>query len=206
MKLVWMGKYNGPEQLPKGDLPVKANKYKEPKTTFEINLVAGAYAIPVTVITIILILIKYPIVSDVLILFKMFNFGGFILGFLMILPHELLHAIIFPKDAEVGLWVVPKGLMAFVHCVEPISKWRFIFLSLLPSIIFGFIPFLVWLFMPYGYSNIHSFLLSFSIVNLLFGVGDYMNVVNTLVQVPEGAMVQLSGFHSYWYEIKKDCV
>ncbi len=119
-----------------------------------------------------------------------------------ILPHEYLHAISFPKDSDVDLWIAPKSLMAFVHCVSPVSKWRFIYLSLLPNLLFGFLPFLLWLILPLEYTVISELLFSFSALNLTLGMGDYLNVYNTITQVPNNAMTQLSGFHSYWYEIE----
>ena len=31
------------------------------------------------------------------------------------------------------------------------------------------------------------------------GSGDFMNIYNTIKQVPKGAMTQISGFNSYWF-------
>lgn len=195
MKLIWKGRYNGPEQLPKGNLPEEAVKYKEPTNTLMVNVVAGLFTIPVLFLIVVVTVLKRPVGAD---LPNMFNLWGLLLAFLMILPHELLHAVMFPKEAEVGLWIAPKSLMVFVHCVEPITKWRFILLSFLPSFVFGIVPLSVWLIIPYETSPINNALYSFACLSLLFGVGDLMNIWNTLLQVPNGAMTQISGFHSYW--------
>jgi hypothetical protein len=195
MKLVWKGCYKGQEYLPKGNLPENAVKYKEPKNTLILNIVAAAYSIPVIFFISIATALKLPKGVGFP---SMFNSWGVLLAALMILPHEFLHASCFPKGAEVGIWVAPKSLLAFVHCVEPVSKNRFIFISLLPNIVFGLLPFIVWFIVPYDVPG-NNILYSFACVSLLFGSGDYMNICNTLLQVPNGALTQLSGFHSYWF-------
>lgn len=71
-------------------------------------------------------------------------------------------------------------------------------MSLMPSIVFGLLPLILWLFIP-EHNQISNFLLCFGSINLLVGAGDYLNVFNALVQMPKGAVTQMSGFHSYWY-------
>ncbi|MPN54176.1 hypothetical protein SDC9_201845 [bioreactor metagenome] len=120
------------------------------------------------------------------------------MSFLTLLPHEFLHAVCFGKDAEVDLYISVKNLLIFVVSTHPISKARFIFLSLCPNLVFGWLPLLVWAVLPYNeaYSNI---LYSFSLICVMLGVGDYLNVFNAIRQMPKGSMQQLSGFHSYLF-------
>jgi len=127
-----------------------------------------------------------------------FTLLGFILSFMTLLPHELLHGICFGKAAEVELLIAPKQLALFVVSNQPISKARFIFLSLFPNLTFGWLPLAVWMLLPYSavYSD-HLF--TFSAVSVLFGIGDYLNVFNAIRQMPKGSMQQLSGFSSYWF-------
>lgn len=197
MKLVWKGIYNKIEQLPLGDLPENAVKYKEPKNILMLNIVAGLYTVPVIILVVVVTLLKRPIGAEIP---SMIHIFGVALALLMIVPHELLHAICFPKDAEVGVWFAPKSLMAFVYSIVPVSKNRFIFISLLPSIVFGALPLTIWCMLPYSVSSFNNTLYSFACWSLFFGAGDYMNVINTIFQVPKGGMTQLSGFHSYWYK------
>ncbi|MBN2893828.1 MAG: DUF3267 domain-containing protein [Bacteroidales bacterium] len=108
----------------------------------------------------------------------------------------MIHAICFPKNAEVEFWYSKKHMMAFVHSNSPLTKNRFIFLSTAPMMILGFIPLLVWTFTDFRFS---AQLFSFGSISLLFSGGDLMNIVNTLKQVPKNGMVQNSGFNSYWF-------
>ena len=115
-----------------------------------------------------------------------------LLSVFVIVPHEFLHAICFKGD--VYLYFDPKKLVAFVHGTESMSKARFIFLSLLPNIVFGFVPFIAFL--------INRELLIFGLFGAIcisMGFGDYINVFNAATQMPKGARTYMKGFHSYWY-------
>ncbi len=120
------------------------------------------------------------------------------MAILMIIPHEFLHAIVFPKGEKVELWASPMALAVFVVSTAPISKGRFIFLSLLPNIVFGLIPLIIWILLPQNLA-ITEIVFSFASLSLLLGVGDYLNVFNAARQMPKGAIQQLSGMNSYWY-------
>lgn len=198
MKLIWKGKFEGEEQLPVGTLPEDAVKFREPETPAKLNLVASLFIIPVIFLIVLAIIVKGQIDTGI-VHFEMFNILGMILAFFMVLPHEFLHAIAFPREAEVEVWYSIKNMMAFVVSTCPTSKKRFIFLSLLPSIIFGFIPLIAWIFIPSELSQISDIVFSFAGFSLMFGVGDFLNVFNAATQMPKNSITQLSGFHSYWY-------
>lgn len=198
MKLIWKGRFYNEKQLPIGNLPDNAVIFKEPKNIAMLNLVASIFLIPVIIIVGIAIYIKTQLGANVN-FFDIFNLFGILLSFLMIIPHEFLHAIIFPKEAEVEFWYSTTNLMAFVISTCPMSKLRFIFLSLLPNIIFGFIPLIIWIFIPLEFSIISKILLSFATFSLTMGIGDFLNVYNATLQMPKNSTTQLSGFHSYWY-------
>lgn len=198
MKLVVKGKYTGPEQLSAADLPKNAVRYKEPETPTQLNLVASLFTLPAVIICLGALYLKFGRITfeD---FFDMYNLWALLGAILIIVPHEMLHAICFPKNAVVELWYSLKNMMAFVHSVTPTPKGRFIFLSILPTLVFGIAPLIVWLIIPTTNMALSSFLFSFAALNLLLGVGDYLNIYNTLRQVPNGAMTVLSEFHSYWY-------
>lgn len=139
MKLIWKGKYEGEEQLPVGNLPDNAVRFKEPEAPAKLNVIASLFIIPVIMITAAAVIIKMQLKEGNSYHINL-NIFGIILAFLMVFPHELLHAIAFPKEAEVEVWYSIKNMMAFVVSTCPTSKLRFIFISLLPSIAFGFIP------------------------------------------------------------------
>jgi hypothetical protein len=197
MKLIYKGVYKDPEQLDKGDLPENAVMFKEPDNPVQLNIIASLYAIPPFVLIVAFTVLHrylYDIGDDNLLTITLW---GLLLALLSMFPHELLHALCFGKKSEVHLYIIPKQLMAFVYCTAPITKVRFIFLSLLPNLVLGWIPLLIWVLMPPHYWD--SLLFTFALLNILFGCGDYMNIFNAARQMPKGSLQQLSGFHSYWY-------
>jgi len=197
MNLEFKGFYKNVEQLPVADLPERAVKFKEPDSMLKLNLIASLFVIPVIILIILAIALKsYLFGEDIYMVY--FNLWAIILALLTIFPHEVLHAICFPKDQKVQLWLMPAFLGAFVVSTAPISKRRFIFLSLLPNIVFGLLPLIIWIFLPIE-SEFAASILTFSVLCLLFGVGDYLNVFNAIWQMPKGSIQQLSGMNSYWY-------
>ncbi len=189
MKLHYMGKYDlNPDSLPQREHMPNAVKFREPSAK-RAALVGNILAI------IIYVLLAIPaffrcyaeIVAD-----EWQILLGALASLLIIFPHELLHAVCFKED--VYLYTNWKQGMVFVIGPEDMSKGRFVFLSLLPNLIFGFLPYILGLIFPNC-----LFLLSLGCTATSMGAGDYMNAFNALTQMPKGARTYLCGFHSYWY-------
>lgn len=206
MRLVYKGVYKDESQLPKGNLPHNAVKFIESKNPSELFVATLFCTLPILFIIMLFVICNmllyngFPTAGDMLYLIVN-NIGGMLLGFivsfLFLIPNVLLRSICFGKNAEVELFLAPSQLMLFAVSVEPITKARFICLSSLPSLAFGWIPLLIWTIIPY--SEVSAFLFSFACFSILFGVGDYLNIVNAIRQMPKGSMQQLSGFNSYWF-------
>ncbi|MCL1787401.1 MAG: DUF3267 domain-containing protein [Defluviitaleaceae bacterium] len=82
--------------------------------------------------------------------------------------------------------------------MQPISKARFIWLSLFPNIVLGWLPLAVWAFMPF-HPVLSNGLFVFGMLATVCGAGDYYNAYNAARQMPKGSMQQLSGMNSYWF-------
>lgn len=189
MKFHFAGKYNGDENsLPQREHPENYVQFKEAEDmklfAVIINVFAG--------IIIIALLFLVNIVSE-----KDFSctegLWGMAFPVLTLVPHEFLHALCFKKD--VYMYNNLKQGMMFVCGIEDMSKTRFIMMGLCPNIVFGFIPFILFLIFP----NL-VFLGTFGALAIGMGAGDYYNIFNALTQVPKGAKIYNSGFHSYWYK------
>lgn len=121
------------------------------------------------------------------------------INILLTVLHELIHAVTVPQGHEVQVWsYLDKGAM-FVFFPEPVSRLRFVAVSLAPNIVLAFIPWLILLvaapLLPgqaYWWIFIQAFLMSVG------GIGDYANVWHTLTQVPKGGLVHSYGLNSYW--------
>jgi len=190
MKIHYGGKYDKDEsKLPHREPEAGAVMFKEPEDTKTFSIIANIFALLVFV----LLMIPFLIVSrDYVRVGSMGYVWGGLLSLVAIVPHELLHAICFREDVYV--YQNLKQAMCFVCGTESMSKAHFIFMSLLPNLVFGLIPFVIFLMHPYmigvGF---------FGVACICCGCGDYINVFFALTQMPKGAKTYLSGMHSYWY-------
>ncbi len=73
------------------------------------------------------------------------------------------------------------------------TKARFVLMSLFPNLVFGFVPFVVFLCNPQW-----DLLGMFAALCISMGFGDYINVFNALTQMPKGAKTYLYKYSSYW--------
>lgn len=185
MKLIYKGTYDGnPENLPCGKHQPNAVKFKEFENTKE----AGIFVNIVGCVLMIILILVFGVRSGI----ENFNTWGCLLAILTLFPHEILHAICFKE--EVYLYTNWKQGMLFVVGPEVMSKSRFIFMSLLPNLVFGLIPFIVYLIYP------NLYLLGvFGAITIGMGAGDYYNVFNALTQMPGGAKTYLYHFNFYWF-------
>ena len=91
MKLHFIGKYSGNEQdLPQREHPDGSIKFKEPENMNKFSKIINLYSI---IIVIVLIIIMY-------ITTKSLNLSiiGILLALVCMIPHELLHAVVFKSD------------------------------------------------------------------------------------------------------------
>lgn len=187
MRLHYKGAYDlDPGSLPQSGHRPGAVPFKEVRDTKALSVIANGLCV------VIIILLGVPAVfrgRDTFSLNQMIP--ACVLPMAALLPHELLHAACFRED--VYLYTNLRQGMLFVIGPEDMSKLRFIFMSLLPNLVFGFIPYIIGMLLP------NMALAFFGALCIGMGAGDYYNVFNTLTQVPNGARVYSYQFHSYWY-------
>ena len=187
MKIKYMGAFSGNEE----DLPRKPHR---PGTVQLREHYMKKLALRANVIALVIIAFLFAILAFQ----SWFTVDGwsFVLGALASLvcaiPHEYIHAICFRETAYI--YTNLKQGMLFVVGPEDMTKGRFIFMSLLPSIVFGLIPYAAGLVLH------NVFLATLGATSLGMGSGDYINVWNALWQMPKGALTYLYGFHSFWYQ------
>lgn len=190
MKLHYRGKYNlDPATLPTCKHQPNAVKFKEVASTKELAVIANGIAIALMILLAIPVYLKYKGL-----LFDYFDemMVGAMLPLLTMFPHELIHALCFKED--VYLYTNFKQGLLFVVGCETMSKHRFIFMSLLPNIVFGFLPYMI------SFLGIQYLTLAvLGVIAIGMGAGDYYNVFNALIQMPKGARTYLYQMNSYWY-------
>lgn len=195
VKLIYKGKYHSEADLPVRFHPEGSVPFREPNDMRKLAVLLNAVSLPLFIaVGLGFVLRVLPYIGQNLYPVSI----GIFLSLLMLFPHELLHALCF--KGEVELWTNLRMGMLFVVGTEDMTKARFVFLSLLPNLVFGWIPYILFLIHPQW-----VVLGALGAMGIPMGVGDYYNVYNCLTQVPKGGIVYMSGMHSYWYLPKEVC-
>lgn len=197
MKFHYMGKFDGNyDALPTREHEPDYVPFKEPSAK-KLPLIINAIALVIAIVLIIPVMVvsgEYIggfIDSHGFLMFFAFWLAICLLTLVVILPHEFLHGLCFKGDVYMYT-NLSKGL-CFVVGPELFSKSRFVLMSLLPNIVFGLIPYVIWIIFP------NLWYLGFwGAIGMSMGGGDYMNALNALVQMPKGAKTYLHGMNSFW--------
>lgn len=188
MKLHYSGKYNlDPESLPHGTHQPNAVPFREAKNSKTLSMIANGLSLVIFAVLGVFAFLRGRADWDYIQLMC-----GCLASTLILFPHELLHAVCFKED--VYLYTNWKQGMLFVVGPETMSKGRFIFMSLLPNLVFGLIPYTVGMIFPQM-----TFCLAFGTLSAMMGAGDYYNAFNAATQMPKGARTYLYQFNSFWY-------
>lgn len=123
---------------------------------------------------------------------------GIAAGMLCCFLHELLHALPQPQGARVYIGLIPDGFIFYMKCAAPLTKRRFIFMSLLPMVL-GLIPLILFIVSPVQWKALNSLMWPMAMIGLISPSPDYMTVYHILREVPAGAYIQDGGDGLYWY-------
>lgn len=122
---------------------------------------------------------------------------GIAIGFVLLSVHELLHASVYPKNAQVYIGIV-KPLTFVCLASYPVSKSRFIVIGLLPYIL-GIVPLVLFLIIPLVMPAISGILFGIAGMGLVSPSVDAYNVLQVLRQVPCGSKVQFHKEDIYYF-------
>ena len=183
-------------QYQKGTMSPKAVKVKMPKTTKEIIYKALPFAIPSFVVIFLSVFIKTYVHKQVIV-HPIFTLAGLFIGFAGVLLHELLHALVYPKEASIYIGIYPKSFAAVALVSYPIKKGRFILMSLLP-VSLGIVPMLLFWLVPIDYIVMNSLLFGSSIMGLISPYPDFYHIYQVIRQTPNGCKIQFLGDEMYW--------
>lgn len=190
MKLTFRREFKGDLSV----LPIRevegAVPFKEPESMGKLSLIANGIALVLIILVLIPIFLLHG--RDLFSAHFPQVLLAMILSLAIIPAHELLHAICFRENVDFYTYF-RKGL-CFVVGTESMTKKHFVFMSLLPNLVFGVLPYALFFVFP---SQI--WLGVFGAFNIGAGGGDYINAFNALTQMPKGSLCFMSGMHSYWY-------
>lgn len=197
-KIVWKGIIKSEKDFPTADIPKNVKKIDGEEDMKKMQIKALPFMIPSVLICFICMFAKTFIANE-----KVINIGflflGVIIGFLLILVHELLHAIAFPKNATVYIGVMTKSFTAVALSSSPVNRNRFIFLSILP-IILGLIPLVIFCFSSNSLKELNGILFGMSIMGMVSVYPDIYNIFKILKVVPKKAIIQNNKNETYYFE------
>lgn len=200
----YRGRFSGnPDDLVKGAPHPTATLFKEIDSMAKLGLVANGLAFVILALLFVGTIFLFgwgDARVGLNLLLNWWSLGGMILALAVIIPHEFLHAICFPHDAYIYS-DLRHGLF-FAYSPDPISKGRFLFMSALPNLVFGLVPFVIGAIIRGD--SVGAFLAMMGVLSLAAGAGDYINMANASFQVPHGALVYMTGFRSAWYRPKDE--
>ena len=185
MRLHYAGKYSGnPDDLPYLEHEPGAVEFKEAGDAEKLGKIATVISLVLLFVGIVLAWIR---ARDIFL-----SYGSLFLYVLTIIPHEILHAICFKGD--VFLYQDLAHGMLFIVSPERMSKARFIFKCLLPSIVLGFIPYIIFMINPQL-----QILGTLGALGIATAAGDYYNAYNAMTQMPKNAWAYMHKYSTYWY-------
>lgn len=194
-KIIWEGNQPWDKKYEGMPLHSNAKKIKKPKNIFTVSL---PYGILPMIICFLAVFFKTRSAQSFLFDFR-FILPAFIIGFIFALPlHELFHALCYPKDAEVHIGLCLQKVAAFAISFNPISRRRFILMSLAPMLL-GIMPLLIFIICPVSQKWLLTLCIVPSFMGLISPMPDYMDVCKVLKQVPENAKIQASNEGLFWY-------
>lgn len=192
----YKGKYKDESQLKKGALQPNAVIFKEPNSISGAFLKGALISSPIIVVITIALVLKIGSIKNFTLNIV---FLATMLSFILSFFHEVIHAVCFPKEAEKEIWTKFNEGALFVYCSEPLPKKKFIWMCFAPNLILGYIPFILFIIGIFDFNRSISNLVGISSwIMIVSGIGDYLNIYNTIKQVPKNADVFNYGFHSYW--------
>lgn len=197
LNIKWIGliKDEDIKKYQKGELDKNAVKIKMPKSSSEQMIKALPFLIPVIIVMFLAMFIKTYIAKDMVVK-GWAIFIGLIIGFVLLSVHELLHAIVYPKKVNKYIGIV-KPFSAVALASYPLSKTRFIVMSLLPYIL-GIIPLICFILSSSSNLILNAILWGMAFMGLASPYPDAYNVYQVIKQVPKDKKVQFYEDDTYY--------
>lgn len=196
-KTIWKGIIKSEDDFPTAKIPENAHKLDSETDMKKMQIKALPFMIPSVLICFICMFIKTFVAQEPVINVG-FLFLGVVIGFLLIIVHEFLHAIAFPEDATVYIGIVPKSFTAVALSSSPVKRNRYIFLSILP-IILGIIPLIIFCFTGNDLKALNGILFGMAIIGMVSVYPDLYNIFHILRIVPKNAAIQNSKSETYYF-------
>lgn len=200
--IIWQGVIKSEEEFPASEIPQNAVRVDMEEDIKKIQMKALPFMIPSVFICLICMLVKTALAETRVIHFG-FLFVGVLAGILLLVVHELLHAVAFPKDATVYIGIMPKSMAAVALSPSPVKRNRFLFISLLP-VILGVIPLVLFCVSESSLQELNGLLFGMAVMGMVSVYPDLYNAAHILKKVPSGTMIQNDKNITYYFKERKE--
>lgn len=161
-----------------GILPNNAVKVETPQSMDELMKKAAPIAVALCLLLFVAMLCK-TIICGTRVISPLFILIGFAIGSVLLIVHEWLHGIVYPKEANVTIGKL-KGKVTFVALASyPLRRSRFIVMCLLPFIL-GIVPLTVFIFSPAECRGLNGVMFGMSCMGMVSPFPDIFNVITVL--------------------------
>ncbi len=116
-----------------------------------------------------------------------------ILALLLTYLHEFIHALCMGGD--VIMFTSIKNMCLMVNSYREYTKTHYILMNLLPNIILGFIPFIIFLIFPE-----FAFVGLIGALQISVGIDDYVKVLRCILHLPKGWKIYSHKDGLFWYK------
>ena len=128
---------------------------------------------------------------------------GFIIGavasFLLQGLHELIHGLACPAGSDVYIGIIKENFSGYATSTSPMNFAQCIVYYLLPAFVLGIVPMVCFLLDKEKKSTVCWFFYGFAMIGLIQTAPDWFGLFPILRQVPRDALIQISGWHTYWF-------
>jgi len=172
------------KEFQRGDLPQNAFRIDTASSINETLKRAFPIAAALCAVLFVTMFVK-TFVNHVVVVNPLAVIGGVLAGFLLLAVHEWLHAVVYPKGAEVTIGKL-KGKLVFVALASyPMTRARFILMSLLPFVL-GIFPLAVFIVSPAENRVLNGFMFGMAGMGMVSPYLDVYNVLAVLKQSKRG--------------------
>lgn len=159
-------------------LPDKVTIIKTQKSVEEMMKISFPIAIILCLIMFITIFIK-TLLAKTVVISPIMLMVGLLIGFSLLIIHEWLHAVIYPKNATVTIGRL-KGKLTFVALASyPLKRNRFILMCLFPFLL-GIIPLIIFIVSPIELKSINGLMFGMACIGMISPYPDVYNVITVL--------------------------
>ena len=187
-RIKWVGMIRDADIYQEGVLPKDAIQLRIPRDLNGMMTTALPFALPPALLCCGSVFLKTLLVHNRQIR-PLWIAVGAVIGLLLLLIHELLHAVVYPKDAYVYIGLLPETFTPAALASHPMRRGRFLLMTLLPSVL-GIIPLVVFWLLPAKTIVLNSIVFGIAVIGLVMPYMDYYTAFQVLRQTPKRCFVQ----------------